>query len=371
VIEVALGQSEVGAGFATGLSGSLLRDLGAEVVRIQSAVRSTLDAGLDLTRSWRRGKDLVEVDDPGDPADRAVDVITSLARDADVVLLSGAEALIEQRGIGVAGLRGGNERLVAVRIAPSVNDGGPVPDLELLVAARAGVPSQIRGHRAGPIFPTLAVAGAGAALSATVGALALLYQREATGRGGWAETSLYDGIQAVLPMIIGRVEHHSPSTNLLWREKGPAEGLAYPCADGEYVQLWFGAKGAYEAFLEAVGDEPSEKGYNADLTSGAMTERAVRWAAALAQHDRAHWLDAFAGQPFRAEPVLRPGEGLLDDHVRAVGLTAAAEGAGAATVLGPLIRVTPTDPSNSNSNTSSSSSSSSSSGASRPDAGAS
>lgn len=108
------------------------------------------------------------------------------------------------------------------------------------------------------------------------------------------------------------MEHHSPSTRLLWQEQGPAESLCYRCADGEYLQLWFGAKGAYEAFLEHMGDPPSEKGYNADLFSGAMVERGERWAAAFATRDRAWWLEDLAGRDFRCEPVLRPGEALRD-----------------------------------------------------------
>jgi crotonobetainyl-CoA:carnitine CoA-transferase CaiB-like acyl-CoA transferase len=137
-------------------------------------------------------------------------------------------------------------------------------------------------------------------------------------------------------MIIGRVEHPSATTNLLWRDQGPAEALSYRCADGEYVQLWFGAKGAYEAFLNHVGDPPSEHGYNADLVSGAMVERGERWAAMFASRDRASWLDDLAGHDFRCEPVLRPGEALRDEHVREVGLAVEDDGT---TVVGPAIRV--------------------------------
>jgi crotonobetainyl-CoA:carnitine CoA-transferase CaiB-like acyl-CoA transferase len=189
-----------------------------------------------------------------------------------------------------------------------------------------------------PAFPVLPIAQAGAALSATVGALVRLYEREVTGLGGWAETSLYDGIPALLPMILGRVEHHSPSTTLLWQQQGPSEGLAYRCADGGYLQLWFGAKGAYEAFLDAMGDEPSEHGYNADLVNGSMADRAGRWAARLATKTRAEWLDELAGQPFRCEPVLQPGEALLDPHVRSIDLSIEHDdpGRGTATVLGSI-----------------------------------
>ncbi len=234
--------------------------------------------------------------------------------------------------------RGVNPRLVGVRIRPSVNARGALPDLELLVAARAGVPTQINSHDGGPAFPDLQIGNAGAALAATVGALAVLYEREATGVGGWAETSLIDGVQIILPMIIGRVEHASATTNLLWRDQGPAEALSYRCADGEYVQLWFGAKGAYEAFLDHVGDPPSEQGYNADLMSGAMVERGARWAELFATRDRDWWLEDLAGHDFRCEPVWRPGEALRDAHVREVGLAVEHDGR---TVLGPAVTVKP------------------------------
>jgi crotonobetainyl-CoA:carnitine CoA-transferase CaiB-like acyl-CoA transferase len=331
VVEVALGTTAVGAGMAASLPGALLRDLGADITRVQSRHVCTLDAGVELTRAWDRGKEIVEVDD--DPAP----VVTEVAREADVVFLTGDEARIERERLGAHELLRSNPLLAVVRIRPSYDARGPVPDLDLLVSARAGLTTQIRSHDGGPAFPDLQVASAGAALTATVGALALLYEREATGAGGWAETSLADGLRALLPMITGRVKHPSATTNLLWRDQGPAEALSYRCADGEYVQLWFGAKGAYEAFLRHIGDPPSEHGYNADLVSGAMVERGERWAARFAARERAIWLDDLAGHDFRCEPVLRPGEALRDPHVREVGLAVEYD---ATTVAGPPVRVT-------------------------------
>jgi crotonobetainyl-CoA:carnitine CoA-transferase CaiB-like acyl-CoA transferase len=332
VVEVALGMSAVGAGMAASLPGALLRDLGADVARVQSARRSTLDAGIEFERAWNRGKEIVEVDDEGAGAP-----VAALAADADVVLVTGSEAVVEREGRGYRELSRANPRLVVVRIRPSFNAIGALPDLELLVAARAGVPTQIRSHHGGPAFPDLQIASAGAAVAATVGALSMLYERETTRVGGWAETSLYDGLLAMLPMIIGRVEHPSATTNLLWRDQGPAEALSYQCADGGYVQLWFGAKGAYEGFLEHVGDAPSDQGYNADLMSGAMVERGKRWTEMFATRDRAFWLENLEGHDFRCEPVLRAGEALRDQHVREVGLAVEHDGT---TMLGSVLRVT-------------------------------
>ncbi|MDT3444032.1 CoA transferase [Pseudofrankia sp. BMG5.37] len=346
VVEVAFGTSVVGAGLAGSLPGAMLRDFGAQVTRVRSARRPALDTGVEFARVWDRGKEIVEADDAADP-DGAAATAAALARSADVLFLTGPEEAIERRGLGYPDLARANPALVVVRTRPSYTARGALADLELLLAARTGLLTQIRCHQPGrPAFADLTVASAGAGLAATVGALAGLYERAATGRGGWAETSLADGLRALLPMIIGRVEHPSPTTTLLWKDQGPKESLAYRCADGEYIQLWFGAKGAYEEFLAYLGEPPSERGYNADLMSGAMVERGARWAAAFAGRPRAAWLADLAGHNFRCEPVLRPGEALLDDHVRRTGLSVGHGDPdhGRITVLGPIARVTPAAP---------------------------
>src|SRR5260370_34391677 len=96
VVEVSLGVSAVGAGLAISLPGSLMRDFGAEVVRVQSARRSTLDAGIEFARAWDRGKEVVDVGDH-DP-ERAAATVAAHARDDDVAFLAGPAKLIERAG---------------------------------------------------------------------------------------------------------------------------------------------------------------------------------------------------------------------------------------------------------------------------------
>ncbi len=338
VLEVATGVSAVGAGLATSLPGTLLRDFGAEVTRVRSATPLSLDEGVEWARVWDRDKHIVEVDD-----EHLAVTARGLAREADVVFLAGPEDGIERQGLGYRDLAQSNGRLVVARIRPSYHASGPVPDLELLTAARTGLLTEVGGHRPGPVFCDLAVASAGAALGATAGAVAALYEREVTGAGGWVETSLYDGLLAILPMIIGRVEHPSPALASMWGTLGAAIALSFRCADGEYIQLWFGAKGAYEAFLDHIGDPPSEAGYGADTLSGAIAERSRAWAERFATRDRDWWVEHLAGHDFRCEPVLRPGEELRDPHLRQIGLSVDHEDPerGTITVLGPVGRVTP------------------------------
>jgi len=337
VIEVAVEVSDVGAGLAVALPGMLCRDLGASVVRVDVGERSTLDRGVDFDRVWHHGKQRMRVDGP-----EVAPTILELAADADLVVLAGPEPRLEGAGVTAAALARNNPRLVMARIRPGFDAAGPVPDFEILTHARTGLMGQLRGRRGGPTFINVPLGAVGAGLAATATALALLYERESTGIGGWIETSVYDGLMAILPMIIGQVEHPSPTIELLWHRLGPAASLMFRCADDRYLQLWFGAKGAYEAFLEQIGDEPSEAGYNADTMSGAMVDRSGRWASVFATRDRQAWLDELAGRDFRVEPVLRPGEILDDPHVREIGLSTEIDDPdlGRLRVLGPVIRVT-------------------------------
>jgi crotonobetainyl-CoA:carnitine CoA-transferase CaiB-like acyl-CoA transferase len=92
VVEASLGTSAVGAGLAGHLPGALLRDLGADVVRVQSARQPTLDAGVEFARAWDRGKEVIDVDD--EDAAGAAATIGALAREADVLVVSGREELV-------------------------------------------------------------------------------------------------------------------------------------------------------------------------------------------------------------------------------------------------------------------------------------
>ena len=139
VVEVALGTSAVGAGPATSLPGTIFRDLGADVARVQSAGRSTLDAGVDFERVWNRGKEVTEVDDEAVPS-----MVRSLARENDVVFLAGSESGIERHGIGARDLARLDPALVVVRVRPSFDARGAVPDLELLARDADPQPSRRR-----------------------------------------------------------------------------------------------------------------------------------------------------------------------------------------------------------------------------------
>ena len=312
VVEVTAGTSELGLGMAGGVPGMILADLGASVVRVVSESAVPVDGDVAWGRAWHRDKRVVVTDDP--------DQVRNLLDGADAALVYGPEALVEGRGLGYADLGPSNPSLVYARCRPSRTSKGTVADYGLLVEARSGFCTQLAGHRPGPIFVDARAAGSGTAFLLTTSVLALLLRRARSGAGGWAETSLYDGMLATLSCMIGRSERAAPEVESYWEKGSTFPNFLYRCADGELIQVWFGGKGMYAKLIEVLGDEPSQDGYYADQVTGALNERARRWRSPFALRPRDAWIQRLRQAGVACEPVLAPGEALSDPHLAEIGL---------------------------------------------------
>jgi len=324
VVEVAVGASDLGLGLAAGVPGMLLAELGADVTRVTGTEPVGIDEGLSWSHVWHRAKRVVRTDD--------ADEVRSLLAGADVALVYGPESLVEERGLTWEALSADDARLVLVRCRPTDHDFG------LLVEARSGFCTQLAGHRPGPIFVDVRAPGAGAAFLMTASALALLQRRELTGEGGYADTSLYDGMLATLGCMIGRAEDAPPDVAGYWREGSTFPNFLYRCADGELIQVWFGGKGMYPKLLAVLGDEPSEQGYYADQVGGELRARADRWKGLFTAKPRDEWIEMLRAEGVACEPVNRPGDALADPHLAEIGL---ARTDGADVVIGTPITVEP------------------------------
>ncbi|CAO5154365.1 Carnitine dehydratase [Frankia sp. AiPs1] len=332
VVEVAVGTSELGLGLAGGLPGMIFADLGAEVVRVVGSTSPGIDAEVPWGQAWHRDKRIVVADDPG--------AVLALLDAADVAVVHGDEELVEARGLGYLDVCRRNPRLVYARCRPSRTGSGVVADYGLLVEARAGFCSQLAGHRPGPILVDARAAGIGTAFLLVTSALALLRRRAETeaetsaetrtetggrvqtapGTGGWAETSLYDGMLATLGCMIGRSERAAPAIEGYWEKGSTFPNFLYRCADGELIQIWFGGKGMYQRLIDALGDEPSTEGYYQDQVTGRLGARARRWQAPFALLPRDVWIARLRQAGVACEPVLGPGDALSDPHLADNGL---------------------------------------------------
>ncbi|WP_106398775.1 CoA transferase [Actinocorallia populi] len=333
VVEVAAGVSDLGLGLAGGVPGLLLADLGARVTRVTGTRPAPIDADVPWGRAWHRDKRIVATDDP--------DEILALLRTADVALVYGPEELVERRGLGYRDLAEANPTLVYARCRSGRTAKGTTADYGLLVEAAAGFCTQLDGHRPGPVFVDVRAPGIGAASLLTVSVLGLLRRRVLKGEGGWAETSLYDGMLATLGCMIGRSERAAPEIEGYWEKGSTFPNFLYRCADGELVQVWFGGKGMYAALIGVLGDEPSEEGYYTDQMTGRLGVRAERWVSLFAKKPRDAWIAELREAGVACEPVFGPGEALADPHLKEIGLAVdRTDGKHHDTVLGSPISLT-------------------------------
>jgi crotonobetainyl-CoA:carnitine CoA-transferase CaiB-like acyl-CoA transferase len=239
----------------------MLADLGATVTKVERP------GGGDETRSWgppydergeatyfqsvNRNKTSLALD-LGDAADLAE--IHRLAAEADVVVENFRPGLMAQRGLGYESLRAGNPGLVYCSITGFGSGGGAaLPGYDLLIQALGGLMSITGDPEGEPTKVGVALVDVLAGLFATVGILAALEHRRATGEGQLVEVDLLSSLLAALVnqgaaytvagAVPARIGNRHPSI-------APYE--LFRTGAGELV-LAVGNDRQFEALCEAIG----------------------------------------------------------------------------------------------------------------------
>jgi len=206
----------------------LLADLGADVVKVESAEGDPFRTAAFGFLGWNRGKRSLVLD-----LKRAEgrDVLLDLARAADVVVDNFRAGVMERLGLGWDALHEANPRLVHT----SITGFGPestLPGFDPIFQARSGLMAAQGGADA-PVFHLIAYNDYCAGALAALATVAALVARERTGRGQQVDVSLFRTafvVQAAEmiaypgcpPAATGGRDHLGP---------GAARRL-YACADG-------------------------------------------------------------------------------------------------------------------------------------------
>lgn len=344
VVELVLAPGELGRGMATGWAGMFLADQGAEVVRVVTGEDGLLEPGVGYGQVWHRSTRTAGADLG---TDHDVESVRRLLGAADVALVGGTAPLVEGGGpLSYQSLSAANPGLVYCQVAPAAPLGGDGQDYELLAQARCGVMLLLQGDRERPVVAALELGAFGAGLAAVGGVLAALVHRAATGAGMPVSTSLEDGESALLAMLLNRASEPTKGFMMTLGLGTKVPTWLYRCADGSYLHLHPGAKGAYQRIISLFGDEESAGTRWGQAPSRDGRQQHERWAAAVASKDRDVWLRDMRTADIPVQPVLEPGEALFDDHVRAVGLAVEQPGADGEPILavGTPVRVRGEEP---------------------------
>jgi CoA:oxalate CoA-transferase len=254
------------------LAGAALADLGADVIRIESAAAP--DALRSNARFWgvdmdygspgreinisfealNRGKRSVALDLKR-PEGR--ELLHRLVAEADVFLHNWSPRVARDLGIDHDALRTVNARLVYVASSGLGSDGpdADVPVTDPIGAGIAGLDFLASPDAAEPMYPIGALGDAVAALMGVVATLAGLLECERSGgRGTALEISQFgsllwlESLPAVAAALTGQVMSRPPRA----REPNPLFNM-YCCGDGDWITLGeWRADRRLEQFLAAI-----------------------------------------------------------------------------------------------------------------------
>lgn len=256
---------DLSSGIAGPVTGMLLADHGADVVKIEppGGDPNRGNPGYDV---WLRGRRSAVLD-LGDATDR--DTFLALVRGADVLLESFAPGVTDRLGIDWDTLHAENPRLVHCSITAygSRSTMRDRPGYDALVAARCGLLNEQRAHlggamthmnreepflpdleipegmepgapREGPIFTYTPWTSLATAFNASLGINAALLARETTGRGQHVETSMLQAAFTVTASKWIRAEDSNSPRFRTWVYDRRATKGMFECADGRWVQQW-------------------------------------------------------------------------------------------------------------------------------------
>lgn len=289
------------AQFLSGPSATLrLADLGARVIKVErpgsgdicrTLYLTDTDLGGDSTlfHAINRNKESLALDlkRPGDMA-----ALQRLVARADVLVQNFRPGVIERLGLGYDQARALNPRLVYAGISGygESGDWAHLPGQDLLAQSLSGV-TWLNGHEGeGPVPLGLSIADMLAGHVLTEGILAALVRRGITGQGALVQTSL---LEALVDLQFELLTTHLNDGRRLPARAGFRNANAYlaapyglyPTRDG-YLALAMMPL----AQLAATLPLPALAQFSAEDAFTRRDDIKRLIAAALRQHDTAHWL---------------------------------------------------------------------------------
>jgi crotonobetainyl-CoA:carnitine CoA-transferase CaiB-like acyl-CoA transferase len=306
--------------------GTLLADLGAEVIRIEKVDGSedrytapvTDDGeGATFLQMARNKKGLTL--NPMKPEGK--EVLRRLVKTADVVVANLPLPTLQQMGIDYESLKAIKPDIILTMISAFGAD-GPYRDrvgFDMIAQAMTGA-MHLSGPEGTPIRTQVPYVDYGTAVLSAFGTLAALLERQKSGRGQMVESSLYStGLAFMSAYLIeqGVIEANRGGQGNRGYHASPVD--TYRCKDGHVMVATVGMP-LFERWARLLGEESwlADPRFQTDQGradhSALISERMQRWCAALTA---AEALAALEQARIPAGPVLSPQQALDDPHAAA------------------------------------------------------
>ena len=252
---------ELGSMYAAPTAGRMLRDFGADVVKIEDPSSG------DFARQWQpahnglaigysrlnSGKRSVGID-MRSPEGR--EVAKALIADADVVIENFRPGRMEAWGMGFKDLSADHPRLVMTRVS-GFGQTGPYsarPGFGTVAETASGYAFLNGWPDTPPTAPPFGFADSIAGISAAFGTSMALFKREMTGQGSEVDVALYEPLM----FILGDAVLNYTSSGTIMQRHGNASGAAsprgiYEAADGGWLSIAASNQSIALRLFEAMG----------------------------------------------------------------------------------------------------------------------
>ncbi|HXH23007.1 MAG TPA: CoA transferase [Dehalococcoidia bacterium] len=232
------------------MTGMLLADQGAEVIKVDPPGGPVWDSPANAT--YNRGKRSITLDLKS-PGDR--DLAQKLIAGADVLVENFRPGVMDRLGVGAEAMMAANPRLVYCSMPGFAND-DPRRDLAawegVLGAATATYrPAPGTGR---PVYTAIPISSVYAAFQASVAIAMALNARERDGAGQRIEMPLFDATFAAIGSRGLRVHSRPPGADAQAMARIMGWTRQFQCKDGRWIMFHGGNKNFVD-FLRAVGAE--------------------------------------------------------------------------------------------------------------------
>ncbi len=326
--------------------GTLLADMGAEVIRIEkvdgsedrflSPISETEDGGtfMQLARN-KLGMTL----NPMKPEGR--EIVKKLVATSDVVIANLPPDTLKAMGLDYESLKAIKPDIILTMIS-AFGRGGPYSNrvgFDGLGQAMSGA-MYLSGTPDQPVKAWPPFVDFGTASFAAFGTMAALYERQKTGRGQIVEGSLFNtALTTMNGTIIEQSALQKNRVASLNRSQTSAPSDTFKCKDGWVLVQSVGGP-LFERWTALMGETHwlEDERFKTDISRGdnsvLVSERMAKW---CAERTAAEALAEMEEARLPAGPVLSPQQVLEDPHIAAKGLFQAVDYPGLAKAA-PLMR---------------------------------
>lgn len=294
-------------------AGTMLADLGADVVRVDRARPGADVLGIPndpLTRSRRT----IGVDTK---TPEGVEVVLSLAQRADVLIEGFRPGVAERMGLGPEQAHARNPRLVYGRVTGWGQDGplAPVAGHDINYIGLSGALATIGRAGEKPVAPVNYLGDfGGGGLYLAMGVLAALYERMSSGQGQVVDASMVDGSALLTTQLYGMKAAGAwggeRGENLL--DGGAPFYDTYACADGRYVAVGAIEMRFWTALVEVL--ELDAESLPVHLDQSRWPELREILTEAIGKYSRDELVAKAEGTDACLTPVLTPDEAAQHPH---------------------------------------------------------